>query len=543
MLFFAFSLSLRMSDMLELMRKCAGFTAKSFPQRSTSKILLQQKGTKRMENSAQDINRQALILANRSSSLALTILESIIFVAYLLEGVKGNRTWGYIAMVVLMIVVNIVLIWTAYKRNPASPMIKHLIAFGYAVFYTFLLFTAANDLVFTYVIPMLIIVSLYNDHAYMQRLGVGVIAVNILSVIVFLVTNEVTAQKITSIEIQILLVIVIIIYLIMSSKVTIQTNAMKNALIEDEKNHVSGILDKLLEISGHMINAVEDVSGQMTSLEDSMEQTLNSMREVSSGTNESAEAIQSQLVKTEEIQEEIQVVTQATDIIAGSMTTTTDAVSTGMSLIGELNSLTETSEKAGHEVADVLKTFQDYTSRMNSITDLITNVADQTSLLALNASIEAARAGDAGRGFAVVATEIGNLANQTTSATEDITSLIGNINSELQVMVDTIENLIETNQKQAQSAEQTSESFRTISSNVEEIRVQSEDLTRSVTQLAVSNKAIIDSIQTISAITEEVSAHSNETYAASQQNQEIVRHVGDLVNELHQDARKLQEET
>ncbi|MBR6325306.1 MAG: chemotaxis protein, partial [Lachnospiraceae bacterium] len=294
---------------------------------------------------------------------------------------------------------------------------------------------------------------------------------------------------------------------------------------------------------GHMITAVEDVSGQMTSLEDSMEQTLNSMREVSSGTNESAEAIQNQLVKTEEIQEEIQVVTQATDIIAGSMTTTTDAVSTGMQLIGELNSLTETSEKAGHEVADVLKTFQEYTSRMNSITDLITNVADQTSLLALNASIEAARAGDAGRGFAVVATEIGNLANQTTSATEDITSLIGNINNELQVMVDTIENLIETNQKQAQSAEQTSESFRTISSNVEEIRVQSEDLTRSVTQLAVSNKAIIDSIQTISAITEEVSAHSNETYAASQQNQDIVRHVGDLVNELHQDARKLQEET
>ncbi len=496
-----------------------------------------------MENNAQDINRQALILANRSSSLALTVLESIIFVAYLLEGVKGNRTWGYVAMVVLMIVVNIVLIWTAYKRNPASPVIKHLIALGFAVFYTFLLFTAANDLVFTYVIPMLIIVSLYNDHAYMQRLGVGVIAVNILSVIVFVVTKEVTAQKITSFEIQILLTIVIVIYLIMSSKVTVQTNAMKNALIEDEKNHVSGILDKLLEISGHMITAVEDVSGQMTSLEDSMEQTLNSMREVSSGTNESAEAIQNQLVKTEEIQEEIQVVTQATDIIAGSMTTTTDAVSTGMHLIGELNSLTETSEKAGHEVANVLKTFQEYTSRMNSITDLITNVADQTSLLALNASIEAARAGDAGRGFAVVATEIGNLANQTTSATEDITSLIGNINSELQVMVDTIENLIETNQKQAQSAEQTSESFRTISSNVEEIRVQSEDLTRSVTHLVVSNKAIIDSIQTISAITEEVSAHSNETYAASQQNQDIVRHVGDLVNELHQDAKKLQEET
>ena len=74
-----------------------------------------------------------------------------------------------------------------------------------------------------------------------------------------------------------------------------------------------------------------------------------------------------------------------------------------------------------------LNKLNEYTGMMQSIIDVINNITTQTSLLALNASIEAARAGEAGRGFSVVAGEISNLANQTTSATENITELINNV--------------------------------------------------------------------------------------------------------------------
>ena len=115
------------------------------------------------------------------------------------------------------------------------------------------------------------------------------------------------------------------------------------------------------------------------------------MTEVNSGTVDSSNAVQNQLYKTEEIQTHI------------------------------------------GDVETSLKSFHETTAQMNSITELINNVADQTSLLALNASIEAARAGTSGRGFAVVASEISNLAWQTSEAAKDINKLIGKVTTQLEL--------------------------------------------------------------------------------------------------------------
>ncbi len=110
-------------------------------------------------------------------------------------------------------------------------------------------------------------------------------------------------------------------------------------------------------------------------------------------------------------------------------------------------------------------------------------------------------------------------------------------------MVETIDNLIDTNAKQAEASSETSESFRIITSDIGEIRKQSEDLENIVEQLVTSNKAIVESVQTISAITEEVSANSSETYETSRRNEEIVRNVGSIVKSLDEDANTLRNET
>ena len=176
---------------------------------------------------------------------------------------------------------------------------------------------------------------------------------------------------------------------------------------------------------------------------------------------------------------------------------------------------------------------------MNSITDLITGVADQTSLLSLNASIEAARAGEAGRGFAVVASEISNLAAQTSEATDNISRLISDITSQIDDMVSTIKNLLSAGEKESKVATDTEQNFASIAQNIDEISTHSKKLSDTVSELAVANKTIVDSIQTISAITEEVSAHATETYNISENNQKIVDSVLNVVNTLENDAKKL----
>ena len=180
-----------------------------------------------------------------------------------------------------------------------------------------------------------------------------------------------------------------------------------------------------------------------------------------------------------------------------------------------------------------------YASQMQGIVDIIGNITDQTSLLSLNASIEAARVGEAGKGFAVVASEISALADQTQEATVNIAELIGNISEELTEVVNVVSYLIDNNKLQSIAATETASSFETIASRTQDIHQLTEELTGLVSSLAQSNEAIVDSIQTISAATEEVTAHSSVTLESSEENSSIVVEVGDIVGELQALAERL----
>jgi methyl-accepting chemotaxis protein len=198
----------------------------------------------------------------------------------------------------------------------------------------------------------------------------------------------------------------------------------------------------------------------------------------------------------------------------------------------------ETTE-VGNQMQDAAERQQKSSDEAMNITDMIFSISGQTNLLALNASIEAARAGEAGRGFAVVATEISNLAKQTTEATDNINKLIQDLSSQLDTMVSNIEYLIKTGEEESVCANATSDSFLSISDSVKEIIQRSEGMNISVSNLVMANDEIVNSIQTISAITEEVTAHASNTYDSSEQNKEIVEHINTLVTGLNADAEEL----
>ena len=397
------------------------------------------------QSSNENLNEE-LIIANKRTTLALTIMCSIISVAYLLEIVKKARTVGYVLLVIVLAMVPVALAQFEIKRDPASSMTKHIVGIGFALMYTVVLLTTHNALVFTYVIPMLIVISLYDDVKYIMTIGIGVICVNLLAIFIQLSNGSMTDTAVA--EIQGLVVIIIVSYLIMVSKTNHSLQLIRARRLAAEHEKTMNLLEDVLAISGKVSDTVGELAGEMDTLKGSVDQTLSSMEEVSKGTGESADAAQRQLEQTTEISNHIKDVESSTNTITENVEVTAEAVATGQENISRMTKLTDQVDTAGKDVAGALSTFQQTAAEMNSITDIITSVASQTSLLALNASIEAARAGEAGRGFAVVADEISNLASQTTEATENITSLINDVVGQVDTMVSTIEKLLKAHESE-----------------------------------------------------------------------------------------------
>ncbi|HAZ91260.1 MAG TPA: chemotaxis protein, partial [Eubacterium sp.] len=142
---------------------------------------------------------------------------------------------------------------------------------------------------------------------------------------------------------------------------------------------------------------------------------------------------------------------------------------------------------------------------------------------------------------AVVAGEISNLANQTTEATENITELINDVSEELLIVTDTINLVIDDNKLQYRYAKDTAKGFVDISQRTDDIKNSTGKLGDAVNLLQNANESIVDSIQTISAITEEVSAHATETYKTSETNAETVAAVSKIIDSLNSSASKLEE--
>ncbi|MCR4585694.1 MAG: hypothetical protein K5686_08210 [Lachnospiraceae bacterium] len=483
--------------------------------------------------------RSETAIANKMAMAAYTIICVIICLAYVLEVVKGARTVPYVLLTFLLGLAPVAAGWVIYSKRNDTPAVKHIVVGGFGLFYTFLLFTAQNELVFTYALTILVAITVFKSRRIIGIFGWSVVAENII-VSVIKIKNAADPKAIlATIEIQVILMIVITIFLIMVSKVNIEFEQIRMAGIHLQERKAQMLTDRILEVTERMSGTIETVSSEMETLKESVDRTVDSMEEVSTGTSESSDAVQRQLLKTEEIQEHVSDVEKAAAVINENVKNTGDAVKEGTTHIDELNTLTREVDQVGKDVAAALEVFKQTTSKMNTITDIITDVASETSLLSLNASIEAARAGDAGRGFAVVASEISGLATQTTEATGNIVSLIENITSQLDTMVDTIQRLIRTGAEESRCAEQTAASFNTISESVQVIEKHSEDLADVVTSLASANREIVDSIQTISAITEEVTAHASETHDASVHNQSIVDGINNLVAELNEDAVEL----
>ena len=453
---------------------------------------------------------------NRTALTGHTIEALIVVVFYACRFIRGERSLGYFLVITALALIPVILGQFFFFKDRETGMIKHTVGIGFAITYSFMVLTTEEANIYVLVIPMILLVSVFNDVKFSVQINTGTVILSLIMTIGGAFTGKFGYQGSDEAIVQVTAMILVAVYSIYAAQTSNANNQQKMENIKEAQSKTELLLSDISNMSQQMQSGMEDIYGKVENLNSASKLTKDAMSEVGSGTTETANAVQTQMQQTEAIQQKVEMVSSVAERINQSMQQTLQVLESAGKDMDVLVSQVDHSVEKGDSVAGQLETLDKYIEEMHSIVELISGITSQTSLLALNASIEAARAGEAGRGFSVVATEISGMATQTKEATvvSVVREMIGAINEE------------------KQSTENTANNFSDIQSNTLDIQSNMEQLNSNIEELKTANEQIVHSIETISAISEEVSAHANETMSAQEDNSDVLNKITDRMQQL-----------
>ena len=476
---------------------------------------------------------------NKIMLISYEIVIAVIEIAYLLEVVKGNRDIIYYAVMLILGIVPVVISNVVYAKNKNAKILAPLIAYSYAILYVFVLCSGVTVMTFVYCFPLLSVLLIANDYKMIRNYSIIVIAANIFSIVYclkFKHTNDLTER-----EIQLAAVLLVQIIAIFASKYSTRINQQKINSLADGNAEIEKLVGEMKSIALSVHKATKDILTEITVLTESTSSSVSAIDEISQGSGQTAEAIQHQLVTTQHIQNMVNELANLTDSINELSNMAKDNVDTGIQNMSGLDQASKKAKEQNDIVLSSMKLLQNKTEEAIKIIEMINSIANQTNLLALNASIEAARAGESGRGFAVVASEITSLATQTQTATDDIASIIQHLKDSSSTAYEAVSHMDEINNSEFELINETKTYFDKISDSVNRVVENTKIQTEKMSSVKVANDEIVMQIDTISAVSEEVTANSQQTLDFAKRNLETTNHVKELVDDVTKQLRSFEE--
>lgn len=302
------------------------------------------------------------------------------------------------------------------------------------------------------------------------------------------------------------------------------------------------MLENIRKLIGEMKQFGSRVSESASGVSKTSEYVFEKMNVVSTSVDEVLAGIVSQASDTEDVagkmsefSDKLNVIYENSEQMNNTADETIRTISSGQIIVDELNNKTQNTVDITKDLIQEIGEVQKKTDNIESIVKYISGIAENTNLLSLNASIEAARAGDAGRGFAVVADEIRKLADQSIEYNNQIKKIVDDIRNKTAIAVQSAEKAGVYMSVQTSSLNDTNDVFDSINNHVSSLVNGLRLGQNSMTEMINDKERILEAICSISAI-------SQESSAASQEVNSIVGQQLVSISSLEKEAEKLKED-
>ncbi|MFM5471044.1 methyl-accepting chemotaxis protein [Aeromonas veronii] len=284
---------------------------------------------------------------------------------------------------------------------------------------------------------------------------------------------------------------------------------------------LGGMQTTLKEIIAKVSHSTEELSHSADSIAQIAEQTAQFATDQQTSTQTMAAAIEELVVSISHLSDNA---THADELSKVSANTLEEGSGVIKETLGSIENISTTVGDAASTISEL----NGHTQQISEIIGVIRGIADQTNLLALNAAIEAARAGEQGRGFAVVADEVRNLASRSAASTQQITGMISKIQSGADASIRSMENTVNNVSRGVTLANQTGEAIASIQSHASNLTGLMGEISHTLREQSTAANEVVSTVGNITSL--------------SEQSGDAARHVSQEAAKLKQLSRVLRQE-
>ncbi len=319
---------------------------------------------------------------------------------------------------------------------------------------------------------------------------------------------------------------------------------------KDELGLLGISFDHMIDQIGTLLKetqkAIETVSKHSTVLDESADQSAKAaesvavaMEEITKGTMEQTNEAEKSSMTMNDLASQIEVVVSKAGEVEQILGSTRELSLKSREAVEQLIQKTNETDQITRTIIENIIDLRMSAERIRQITEVITGIAEQTNLLGLNASIEAARAGETGQGFAVVSEEINKLALQSRDAAKTINGILQEIQNKTEISTKTAESARLIMEEQRIAVNLTQQAFAEITEATGNIIARIIFMNNLINNINKSKEHTVQSIMSISSISEETAASSEEVSASSEEQTALADQVRMLAQELRNKAQEL----